>query len=250
MTGPYLGPTPMTFERIQQGAQQAQDQLAEHQASYAAARQANVAASYNAADPARDAALGRIGKHRTATNLAVAAIWTVGYYVLPKPVRKWYVGTTAFSILAVVTTDLDAWNGAGESTHDYGEPWGGFDPIWEGGWRLFIGVPTVWTVLFGTLAAICLFKWVTMVRQIKRQHLLQQQVAVDTAQVVADIDQVTGVHEAQRGPAPVVVTPSQEPPAPSKLWLPTSPTRRVRRGGETLSGVPIKDRRSVDPRTL
>lgn len=36
----------------------------------------------------------------------------------------------------------------------------------------------------------------------------------------------------------------------SGLILPSHTERRVRRGGATLSGVPIKDRRATDPRTL
>jgi hypothetical protein len=44
--------------------------------------------------------------------------------------------------------------------------------------------------------------------------------------------------------------PAPAPTSTSKLWLPSSPERRVRRGGTTLSGTPIKDRRSVNPETL
>lgn len=50
--------------------------------------------------------------------------------------------------------------------------------------------------------------------------------------------------EAQRPVSPAA------PAAVSRLILPTSPQRRVRRGGTTLSGIPIKDRRTVDPRSL
>jgi len=47
------------------------------------------------------------------------------------------------------------------------------------------------------------------------------------------------------------VEPSQGHTAPlPTLWLPSSPERRVRRGGTTLNGTPIKDRRSVNPETL
>jgi len=41
-------------------------------------------------------------------------------------------------------------------------------------------------------------------------------------------------------------------PKPSKLIIPSFPGqgRRVRRDGETLSGLPIEDRRAVDPSAL
>lgn len=114
---------------------------------------------------------------------------------------------------------------------------------------------TVWSWLLWFAAATMFILWVREIQLCRQAARLQAQ-----AQNLAHAATVEHVHPTERQepaePAPAAPetrTGVARAPSPTtELWLPSDHvrTRRVRRGGETLTGTPIKDRRTVDPRTL
>jgi hypothetical protein len=107
--------------------------------------------------------------------------------------------------------------------------------------------PTIWSYLLWAFSAWCIWQLFAMIRNYHR------------AQAVAVVvEEIAEIAEAEH----VVSPPATPPPAPhrktvvaksgvtdSGLIIPSHTQRRVRRGGETLSGVPITDRRARGPHT-
>jgi len=109
----------------------------------------------------------------------------------------------------------------------------------RGWWNNY--TPTVWSYLLWGIGIWCIVAMWTDVAQFRRAQRAAAQAPVAARPVVAV--------------QPIAATPVPTPaPAPhvSKLIIPSFPGqgRQVLRRSETLSGIPIKDRRSVDPRTL
>jgi hypothetical protein len=105
----------------------------------------------------------------------------------------------------------------------------------------------IWSYLLWAFSAWCIWQLFAMIRNYHR------------AQAVAVVvEEIAEISEAEH----VVSPPATPPPAPhrktvvvkpgvtdSGLIIPSHTQRRVRHGGGTLSGVPIKDRRATDPHT-
>lgn len=153
MTGPYMGPTPAS-ELARQAAESSND-LAQHQASYAAARQAN-AERARYASVAPDVNHGTVGKYNTATTIAAGAMFLAGYYVLPpgRP-RRMYLLTFAFFFASGFTSDWD-------------------HPAADDGLYLFTGAPTTWSWLLWAAAFYCFTQLIGEIRNARRQYRQQR----------------------------------------------------------------------------
>lgn len=131
-------------------------------------------------------------------------------------------------------------------------------------WALFGWVPTAmvvggtfiwpqwyWPIVSGSLAALWLLSIVVWVQQ--RPSRYNAPVAPQgpaERPYEAQLDTLEAQVREALAELDSMIAPEPAPaPAPTSLWLPPT-QRRVRRGGTTLSGTPIRDRRIVDPRTL
>lgn len=117
-----------------------------------------------------------------------------------------------------------------------------------------------WPLLCWAVAVLQLVLCIREGRRAKRAHAqwkaeqyaahaaVEQYAEVAWEQDVLDIEKPAPAPPPE--PTPVVVVP--EPVDRPELIIPSFPgsDSRVRRGGTTRSGVPIKDRRSRDPRTI
>jgi hypothetical protein len=136
---------------------------------------------------------------------------------------------------------------------------GGRTPASESSWWWYGEFhQTPLSLFFFGLSILCFF---LLNAEVNRHKRARYYAAVAAAQLDAD---AAWIAQEPRTLVPATVTrrndvvpaeshtapPTPAPAATSKLWLPSSPERRVRRGGTTLSGTPIKDRRSVNPETL
>jgi hypothetical protein len=129
---------------------------------------------------------------------------------------------------------------------------GGRTPASESSWWWYGEFhQTPLSLFFFGLSILCFF---LLNAEVNRHKRARYYAAVDAAQMAADaawIDQGgrTIVEATVRSHNDVEPSESHTAPLPT-LWLPSSPERRVRRGGTTLGGTPIKDRRAVNPETL
>lgn len=110
--------------------------------------------------------------------------------------------------------------------------------------------PTVWSWLLwagGAYTAVSLVATVVRFRRAQRTAAVWPVAAEEAPQApVAPAPLPDTFVEDMAVPEPPFTATVTTVP---KLWIP-EPQRRVRRGGTTLSGIPIKDRRAVDPRNL
>ncbi len=162
-------------------------------------------------------------------------LFGLGFWVLRGAARLFYLLSWASIILGFFLMRFD---NLGPST-DAPAP----DNFWDS-WH-----PTIWSYGLWAFGIWCIIMMFATVRQQREEYYSQQALE----ELEADIDTVSGVHPVQRGPvAPAAPrsTHVEETTTESGLIIPSYTKRRVLRGGETLSGTPIKDHRSVDPRTL
>jgi hypothetical protein len=118
-------------------------------------------------------------------------------------------------------------------------------------WQHFFGDMTIWSAILLPISAyFWVMFWVRMGRHNRaaRAARRQQQYFVEPVE-----EQAAAAPRPAPAPRPATAPPvradTQSTVSKTKLWVP-QPQRRVRRGGTTLSGIPIKDRRTVDPRSL
>jgi hypothetical protein len=128
---------------------------------------------------------------------------------------------------------------------------GGRTPASESSWWWYGEFhQTPASYFFYGLSILCVYALNREMNRVKRvlraqaQH--DAQMAANTAWIYEEPRTV--VEATSRSHNDVDRSQGHTAPLPA-LWLP-SPERRVRRGGTTLSGTPIKDRRSVNPETL
>lgn len=118
--------------------------------------------------------------------------------------------------------------------------------------------PTIWSWLlwaFGTFCLVLLIGEIRAARRARRTAAvepveLQEAPEAPAAQPTAAVPATAAPAPAPKRPTPTRNRLIMASTTDSGLHLPSYTRRRVRRGGQTLSGTPIKDRRTVDPRSL
>lgn len=170
-----------------------------------------------------------------------AAVFLFGWYILPTGrARNLYCMAFAAYFIGLAVMNFDTSPGHGAK-----QPWE-------------VMTPSVWSLLLWVFGIFCHY---LMFSEVRAHRRAQRTAAV--APVAAPSAPVTPVPQPRPvAPAPATRAPDPKPAAPtpsrlhmatqtaSGLHIPSHTRRRVRRGGQTLSGTPIKDRRTVDPRSL
>jgi type II secretory pathway pseudopilin PulG len=196
------------------------------------------------------------GPHRLPTGLVAGALFVGGAYCVPKGRARWYYALVIPLFIAGCHFLRD----------------GGRTPASESSWwwygefhqtllsLFFFGLSILSFLMLALSTSTFGQAWRNVKAREAQEAALAAQMAADVAWLAQEprslvpvtVKPSNAVVVSDRRTAPVQDTPAPAP-APtstSKLWLPSSPERRVRRGGTTLSGTPIKDRRSVNPETL
>jgi len=167
------------------------------------------------------------------------ALFTFGWFMLPPAARKYYTWTFITCILGFFTLGQ-------ETPEEFAT-----QPEWYEVYYL-----TPWSVALWVVSAYLFVRmWQVAYRTTRTQQTLREVVAIRDAEVQVDSVAVASLPETVVEPEPAPAKPKRrttvfEHETESGIIVPSHTKRRVRRGGETLSGTPIKDRRPVDPRTL
>jgi hypothetical protein len=156
-------------------------------------------------------------------------VFLAGWYVLPSGrARNLYTLSWLGFVGGALTMSM--YTGEGHAQRPFYENW----------------TPTVWSYLLWILGVVCLVRMFIDISRSKRGGAPAQQSTVGTVEAPTAPAPVETA--APRELATVARAPAEASPV-SKLWLP-EPSRKVRRGGETLSGTPFNDRRASDRRNI
>ena len=132
---------------------------------------------------------------------------------------------------------------------------GGRTPASESSWWWYGEFhQTPLSLFFFGLSILCVYALNRELNRVKRvlraqaQH--DAQMAANTAWIYEEPRTVVEATSRSHNDVDRSQSHTAPPTSTSLLWVPSGTERRVRRGGTTLSGTPIKDRRSVNPETL
>jgi hypothetical protein len=180
-----------------------------------------------------------------------AATWLFAFLAFPREMLKWFIYQWFALYLLTFTIDtIPAWEPGSPEVLQYWETW----------------KPTIYTWPAAALWLYCAYRFFAAGADVRRRRRAGEVVRSDAVQWMVDRVPAPGVHQppvapnAGTAPAPappvavpppVVVQPEPQPgPDAPTLIIPRPSNRRVHRSSETASGVPMRDRRVVDPQSL
>jgi hypothetical protein len=176
----------------------------------------------------------RVGEIVGRKSLVYPAIWAFAILTFPREMLRWFIFQWfALYLLTFTINTVPAWEPGATEVLRYWETW----------------KPTLLTWPAAALWLYCVYRFFAASNDARRRRRAGEVVRSDVVEWVSE----RVAPSPPPAPVPVAVVQQQAPePADDqpRLIIPTSPNRRVRRGGETLSGVPVRDRRVVDPRSL
>jgi hypothetical protein len=156
-------------------------------------------------------------------------VFLAGWYVLPSGRARNLYALAWFGFVGGLLT-MHMYTGEGHAQRPFYENW----------------TPSIWSYLLWILGVVCLVRMFSDISRAKRGVATAQQITVETVEPPTAPEPVEPTAPRER--AVVARAPAEAAPV-SKLWLP-EPSRKVRRGGETLSGTPFNDRRASDRRNI